>query len=266
MTVLHTGRTRLNVECLGSPGRPAVVLVHGLTLNSLAAYYFSVAGELAAAGYHVVVYDQRGHGRSARPHTGYQLEEFTADLLTLLDTLGISRPFFLVGDCFGGAVALDFSLQYPHRLIGTVLIETVLPTRDWARELSELLARHAEAVRDPRATDRIEREHGRDAARAARRYRPLLLDTTLIEDIAASRTREEDDWNALDVSVLALYGGDSILAPTAPALERALPLCRTVTIPGHGHRVLVDARETVGALLVGWMREGHRRRQGASTP
>ena len=265
MTVLHTGRTRLNVECLGRADRPAVVLVHGLTLNSLAAYYFSVAGKLAAAGYHVVMYDQRGHGRSERPHTGYQLEEFTADLLALLDTLGISQPFFLVGDCFGGAVALDFALQHPHRLVGAVLIESVLPTRDWARELSELLVRHAEAVRDPQASDRIEREHGRDAARAARRYRPLLLDTTLIEDMAASRTREEGEWKALDVPVLALYGGDSVVARTAPALERVLPLCRTVTIPGHGHRVLVNARETVGALLVAWMRD-HRRHPGASTP
>ncbi|MFE0043036.1 alpha/beta fold hydrolase [Streptomyces albireticuli] len=266
MTALHVGPTRLNVECLGDPGGPVVVLVHGLTLNSLAAYYFSVAGELAAAGHRVVMYDQRGHGRSERPHTGYRLETFTDDLLALLDTLGVDRPFFLVGDCFGGAVAMDFAVQHPDRLIGAVLIESVLPTHDWAREMSRLLARLAEAARDPRAVGPIEREHGRDAARAAHQSRTLLLDTTLVEDIAASRTREEAAWSSLDVPVLALYGGDSPLAPTAPALARVLPRCRSVTIPGHGHRVLVDARETVGELLVDWMREGHRRPQGARTP
>ncbi|MBH1932963.1 alpha/beta hydrolase [Streptomyces sp. AV19] len=259
MTVLEVGSTRLNVERLGDPARPAVVLVHGLVLDTLATYYCSVAGGLAAAGHSVVMYDQRGHGRSGRPYTGYRLQEFTADLLALLGTLGMDRPFFLVGDCFGGAVAMDFAVRYPHRLIGVVLIEAVLPTVAWAQGLSELLARHAEAVRDARAAGRIEREHGRDVARAARRSRPLLLGTTLVEDIAASRTREEGDWSSLDVPVLALYGGDFALARTAPALERALPRCRTVILPGHGHRVLVDARERVGALLAGWMREGHRR-------
>lgn len=258
MTVLDVGRARLNVEHLGDRARPAVVLVHGLVLDSLATYYCSVAGRLAAAGHNVVMYDQRGHGRSERPYTGYRIQEFTADLLALADTLGMDRPFFLVGDCFGGAVAMDFAVRYPHRLTGVALIESVLPTAAWARGLSELLARHAEAVRDAQAADRIEREHGRHAARAVRRSRPLLLDTTLIEDVAASRTRDEDDWRSLDVPVLALYGGDFVLARTAPALERALPRCRTVTVPGHGHRVLVDARERVGTLLVDWMREGHR--------
>ncbi|GAA0394030.1 alpha/beta hydrolase [Streptomyces luteireticuli] len=259
MTVLDIGRVRLNVERLGDVDRPVVVLVHGLTAGSLASYYFSVAGRLAAAGHHIVMYDQRGHGRSERPHTGYRLEEFTADLVALLDVLGVDRPFSLVGECFGGAVAMDFAFRYPHRLIGLALIECPLPTGDWARGLGELLARGAELTRDAQEIDRIGRDHGRFAERAARRSRPLLLDTTLVEDMAASRTREEDDWRSLDVPLLALYGGDSTLAPTAPVLERVLPRCRTVIIPGHGHHILVGARETVGTLLVDWVREGYRR-------
>ncbi|WP_372411588.1 alpha/beta fold hydrolase [Streptomyces luteireticuli] len=266
MTVLDIGRVRLNVERLGDVDRPVVVLVHGLTAGSLASYYFSVAGRLAAAGHCVVMYDQRGHGRSERPHTGYRLEEFTADLVALLDVLGVDRPFSLVGECFGGAVAMDFAARYPHRLTGLALIECPLPTGAWARGLVGLLAQGAELTRDAQAIDRIGREHGRFAARAVRRSRPLLLDTTLLEEVADSRTREEDDWSSLDVPVLALYGGDSTLVGNAPVMERVLPHCRTVVIPGHGHQVLVDARESVGPLLVDWALEGRRRQEGTPTP
>ncbi|WKU43085.1 alpha/beta hydrolase [Streptomyces sp. VNUA116] len=258
MTSLRAGQVRLNVERLGEPGtagRPPVVLVHGMGPDSLADYYFTIAAGIAAAGHGVVMYDQRGHGRSERPATGYRLEDFSADLRNLLDALGIHRPAVLVGNSFGGAVAIDFAVRHPHRVDRILLIESAPPVGDWPQRMSGFLSHCAETLCDAQAADRMEQEHGRFVARLARRTRPLLDETTLIEDIAAGRIPGEDGLRSLAVPVLALYGADSALAASAPALERLLPDCRTVIVPGQGHTLLVDAPRTVGALLLGWLRE-----------
>ncbi|MEU8546180.1 alpha/beta hydrolase [Streptomyces roseoverticillatus] len=258
MTSIRAGRVRLNAERLGDPGDtglPAVVLVHGLGPDSLAGYYFTIAAGIAAAGHGVVMYDQRGHGRSERPATGYRLEDFTADLRNLLDALGIHRPVVLVGNSFGGAVAIDFAVRHPHRVSRILLIESAPPTGDWPQRMSGFLSHCAETFRDARATDRMEKDHGWFAGRLARRARPLLDETTLIEDIAAGRVPGEDGLRSLAVPVLALYGADSSLAASAPALEKLLPYCRTVVVPGQGHTLLVDAPRTVGGLLLDWLRE-----------
>ncbi|MEV5378909.1 alpha/beta fold hydrolase [Streptomyces nondiastaticus] len=250
---------RLNVERLGDdpgdPARPAVVLVHGLGPDSLASYYLTVAAGIAAAGHGVVMYDQRGHGRSERPATGYRLEDFAADLRNLLDALSINRPVVLVGNSFGGAVALDFALRHPHRVARIVLIECAPPVGDWPQRMSGFLAHFAETFRDAQATHRLEKEHGRFVGRLARRTRPLLDETTLIEDIAAGSIPGEDGLRSLAVPVLALYGADSALAASASTLENLLPDCRTVVVPGQGHTLLVDAPRTVGALLLDRLRE-----------
>ncbi|MGW1199492.1 alpha/beta fold hydrolase [Streptomyces sp. NPDC002536] len=254
MTAFRVHGTRLNIERLGDAGPPAVVCLHGLAADSLATYYFTVAPGIAAAGHSVVMYDQRGHGRSERPPAGYRLEDFTADLLAVLDDLGIHRPV-LVGNCFGGSVALDFAAHHPDRVAGLVLVESVLPTPGWAQGLHEWLIRFADLLRDAGSIRCIEEEHGRHTARKASRTRPLLLDTTLVDDIAASRTREQDHWRTVEVPVLALFGGDFTLAAAAPVMEQVLPRCRSIVVPGHGHDVLAEAPGTVGGLMLDWLRE-----------
>ncbi|KJY43886.1 hypothetical protein VR41_01225 [Streptomyces sp. NRRL B-1568] len=258
MTVLQAGPLRLNVERLGAPGRQPVVLVHGIATDNLTSYYFTVAPEFAAAGHDVVMYDQRGHGRSERPRTGYRLQEFTADLSTLLDTLDIRRPVHLIGNSFGGTVALDYALHHPGRLASVVLVESEPPTAAWAQKMSRLLAGSAHQLHDERTLPWIEERYGRHEARLVRWATRLLHHTTIARDIAASRIPPADGWRTLDVPVLAVYGAGSDLAAMAPWLEGLLPRCRTVKVAGHGHSVLVGAPQTVGPLLLDWVREGHR--------
>src|SRR4029079_11976444 len=102
MAMIDAGGIRLHVPRTGPGGGRAptatVVLVHGLLTDSLASYYFTVAPAFAAAGLHVVMYDLRGHGRSARPAEGYTLDHNVDDLEALLDRLGVTGPVHLVGN------------------------------------------------------------------------------------------------------------------------------------------------------------------------
>ncbi|WP_306321363.1 MULTISPECIES: alpha/beta fold hydrolase [unclassified Streptomyces] len=258
MTALDTGDIRLNVERLGPQGESVetVVLIHGIATDNLTSYYFTVAPEFAAAGYDVVMYDQRGHGRSERPEQGYGVEEFTEDLRSLLDTLGLTgRPVHLVGNSFGGTVALDFALHHPERVASVLMVESEPPTDAWARKMSGLLAGSAHQLHDARTLPWIEEKYGRHEARLVRWSQRLLHHTSICADIAASRIPEEPRWRALTTPVFAIYGANSDLAEMAPWLSALLPNCRTERIEGHGHAVLIGAPEAIAPRLLGWLRE-----------
>src|SRR5436305_14748609 len=64
--------------------------------------------------HHVLVYDQRGHGRSFQPPTGYAPEDYASDLEKILDELGWGA-IQLVGHSMGGRAALHFAYESPDR-------------------------------------------------------------------------------------------------------------------------------------------------------
>ena len=100
---------RTNVQRLGSHAGDAqahtVVFLHGLVMDNLSSWYFTVANRLARSE-DVILYDLRGHGRSERPPSGYRVADLVADLDALLDALEIDRSVALVGNSFGGLLAI----------------------------------------------------------------------------------------------------------------------------------------------------------------
>ena len=97
-----------------------IVLVHGLASNCMT--WEATACALHAAGHAVVSVDQRGHGRSSKPGSGYGFDEMTADLLELIQQLGLHRPI-VAGQSWGGNVVLDFAARHPAAVGGVVLVD-----------------------------------------------------------------------------------------------------------------------------------------------
>lgn len=71
--------------------------------------------------YQCLIYDQRGHGRSFKPETGYSLEDFAEDLNKITSELGWTN-FHLVGHSLGARIAMVFADRYPER-VKTLTIE-----------------------------------------------------------------------------------------------------------------------------------------------
>ena len=261
MAMVDTGELRLHVQRLGPPdGRPATataVLVHGLLTDSLASYYFTVAPPFAAAGLDVVMYDLRGHGRSERPPSGYTLDDNIDDLEALLDRLAVTGPVHLVGNSYGGTVAFGYAARHPERAASVTLIESEPATALWAAKLGGILRRvmHELAYNEDDALAWITAHRSHNTARLAKGAARLARETTLAQDIPASRVLTEDHIRAVRCPVLGVYGGDSDLAELAPWLESLLPDCRTVVVPGHEHSVLVEAAGVVGGHILTLIRE-----------
>jgi pimeloyl-ACP methyl ester carboxylesterase len=94
---------------------PAIVLLHGLTATRR--YVVMGSRALQRAGYRVIAYDARGHGRSTPAPTpaAYGYEWLARDLHAVLDALGIARAA-LAGASMGAHTILRFALQQPARV------------------------------------------------------------------------------------------------------------------------------------------------------
>ncbi|MGW0824606.1 alpha/beta fold hydrolase [Streptomyces sp. NPDC002845] len=256
MAIVDTGDIRLHVQRIGPrDGRPATataVLLHGLLTDSLASYYFTVAPAFAASGVDVIMYDQRGHGRSGRPESGYTLDHCIDDLEALLDRLDVTGPVHLVGNSYGGTVAFGYAARHPDRAASVSLIESEPATQTWAVKLGGILGRvlHELAHNEDDALAWITANRSHNTARLAKGAARLARETSIARDIAASRFLTEDQISSVRCPVLGVYGGDSDLAELAPWLEALLPDCRTVVLPGHEHSVLVEASGTVGGHIL----------------
>ncbi len=120
----HPGIT-LSVHEAGSsrPGQPPVVLLHGFP--ELAYSWRHQLGALAAAGFRAIAPDQRGYGGSDCPERieDYGIESLAADLVGLLDVLGVERAIF-AGHDWGGFVAWAMPLLHPDRTAGVIGVNT----------------------------------------------------------------------------------------------------------------------------------------------
>ncbi len=130
----------------GSPRDPALVFVHGGPGYHSRDFEATLAPRLAAAGFFVLVYDQRGQGRSApAPEGDYRYARYADDLAALLDEAGLPRAT-LLGHSHGGAIALHFLERHPERVEKIILVAAPVVFEDSLRAIHELCARRFEAA------------------------------------------------------------------------------------------------------------------------
>lgn len=99
---------------------PVVVLLHGMAGS--ASTWRHVMPRLAEE-YTVIAPDLMGHGTSDKPRGDYSLGAYASAVRDLLAYLGHDR-FTVVGQSFGGGVALQFTYQFPERCERLVLVSS----------------------------------------------------------------------------------------------------------------------------------------------
>jgi len=96
-----------------------LLLLHGIAGSSLT---WVPAMRLLQSDYTVLAPDFLGHGASEKPLGDYSLGNLATVMRDLLNLLGIDRVT-VVGQSFGGGVAMQFAYQFPERCERLVLVD-----------------------------------------------------------------------------------------------------------------------------------------------
>jgi esterase len=113
---------RFNHQFFGPPDGRKWVFLHGLMGYGL--NWRTIAQSLSSTE-RVLIFDQRGHGRSWKPETGYAPEDFADDLFLILQELAWEK-IILVGHSMGGRNALIFCKKFSDKL-EKLVIEDIGP-------------------------------------------------------------------------------------------------------------------------------------------
>jgi 3-oxoadipate enol-lactonase len=107
------------VANVGTTG-PPVLLVHALGLDWRMWETVMVA---LAQGRRVFAYDVRGHGSAAGSPVPFTMDDTAADLVSVLDALGLDRAH-VVGLSYGGGIAQTAAVSHPERFASLALLAT----------------------------------------------------------------------------------------------------------------------------------------------
>jgi pimeloyl-ACP methyl ester carboxylesterase len=260
------------------PGAVPFLLVHGLSSNSRT--WDGVARELAAAGHRAVAVDQRGHGRSDAPPSGYDTltcaddlaalitsELITSELITteLQQGLFAVRPI-VVGQSWGGNVVLALAARRPDLVAAVACVDG-----GWLR-LADRFADEAQAwaAMAPPSFDGL-RYH--DLALRIREGHPdwsdegiaaTLANLVELDDGGVRARLSRDHHRAILGSMVALDPADLYPQVSAPVLlvpsaldgdgvaaaQAALPDAQVRAYPGADHDVHVQQPTSLAADLL----------------
>ena len=125
--VFQNDDVTLHAVAAGPTGGPVVLLLHGFP-----EFWYSWHKQiepLAAAGFRVIVPDQRGYNRSSKPRgvASYAIPQLVSDVVAIADQLGQQR-IFLAGHDWGAVVAWSTALLYPQRVARLAVLNVPHPS------------------------------------------------------------------------------------------------------------------------------------------
>jgi pimeloyl-ACP methyl ester carboxylesterase len=265
MTMQHAEVNGIKIAfgVLGSG--PPLVLIMGYRLNSLAWPLDFI--EALTERFTVVLFDNRGTGKSDKPTFGYEIANMARDVCCLLDHLEIARANIL-GYSMGGAIAQEFVRQFPDRVLGLVLCATMCggPRATYASTAVLRVMRELDGLRPEEIARRIWSvtyspgyiEKHRQLAENQMR-REIAAPTPLhAADLQYQAFAEFDCSKALPnirVPTLVLTGDlDRLILPqNSQFIAGLIPGATLVVIPGCGHRMMWEATDECIGFVTGFL-------------
>jgi epoxide hydrolase 4 len=123
----QNGAVDLHAVAAGPKDGPVVILLHGFP-----EFWYGWRSQiepLAAAGFRIIVPDQRGYNLSSKPSgvAAYALTELVSDVIAIADQLG-QEKIFLAGHDWGAAVAWSTALLHPQRIAKLAILNVPHPS------------------------------------------------------------------------------------------------------------------------------------------
>lgn len=256
----HTGRAN-GIHYVIQGSGPWITLSHALGCDHT--MWDPQVTALVDAGYRVLRFDTRGHGRSDAPPGPYTLEQLADDLLGLLQQLVVGSTHF-VGLSMGGMIGQSFALKYPGILQSLVLCDTssryaAAARPMWHERLRVAQAAGMEALVEPTLgrwfTAPFREAHPDRIAPIAKTIRG----TPVRGYVGCAQAILEMDLTArlkeIQVPSLVMVGEDDTGTPVSMAHEIRdnLPGSELAIIPRAAHLSNVEQPERFNAVLLGFL-------------
>lgn len=303
-TVSAEDGVELHVEVEGPPSHRAgaltLLLTHGFTARLGEWDLQREAVRAARPDVRLVLWDQRGHGRSAWGDIAHAtIEQTGRDLARVLDAVAPTGPVVLAGHSMGGMSVMALARQRPEligpRVVGAFLLATSagglvsegpLATAVQVARRTRTLTAVLRALQ--RAAPMVERTRSRGTAsgrRSTRRYlfgsadadpalvsqvQELLEETPFTVTAAFYATFLDHDEEAAlavlrRVPTAVVVGSDDQLTPAAHSRHLAAALgpdTELVVEPGAGHSVNLTRPAVVDAALLRLLERAERAHLG----
>jgi pimeloyl-ACP methyl ester carboxylesterase len=273
---IETNSIRLHVVTAGDPNGKPALLLHGFP-----EFWYGWRDQipaLVAAGYRVIVPDQRGYNLSDKPEgvKSYQTEVLVRDVIGLLDHYRIEKVN-LAGHDWGAAVAWSVATRFPDRVERLAILNVPHPAvmlatlrssfrqmlKSWYIGLFQIpgLPDWVLRVNDYAAGRRLLVSSGKpdtftpaDLAKYKKAWAQPGAITAMINwyrAIFRERSVQQTD-NRVHVPVLILWGKRDI-ALSAEMAQRSIELCdngRLVFFENSSHWVQHDEPDEVNRQLI----------------
>ena len=122
---------------LHGEGAP-LVMIMGWGRSS-GSWGFNLIGKLSKF-HRVIIFDNRGTGRSEKPDIEYSMGIMTYDDAGLMDVINVPKAHVL-GISIGGFIAQELALDYPEKILSLILCSTSCGGPNRAQKRVELSAR-----------------------------------------------------------------------------------------------------------------------------
>lgn len=120
--VVQSAFGQMYSKAFGEKGNPAIIFLHGGPGYNSFTFEASTAERVSKEGYYVIVFDQRGSGRSdSMSDSKYTFEEATTDVNNIYEEYEIEKAV-LIGHSWGGTLGLVFAERYPSKVNSLILV------------------------------------------------------------------------------------------------------------------------------------------------
>lgn len=247
---VDSGDVRLHYERAGA-GPPCILLHGGFASHC----FWGPVADRMRSRFDVTTLDSRGQGRSSDGRGPITYGRMAADVVRVLDALGIERAH-VIGHSDGGCIALHLLIDHPDRLRTATLMGTPLHLVDYREGMHALLVKFTESMAADLAQDPLG---------FAAHYRALSPHPErwpeLVRKLGATwRTQplfSDEMLRLVETPVLALGGDrDEFLAPEVfERASRIFPRGTLVVVEGATHALPVSHPDVVVAALDGFLEE-----------
>ena len=253
----------LHYEEFGDRSNPSVVLIRGTGADSSR---WMPQVEAYRDEFHVVIFDNRGVGRSSTPPGPYSVADMAADTIGLLDHLGIDR-WNLSGSSLGGAIAMQVAIDAPDRTASLQLHSSWLRTEGYTEYSLGLLRSilvhggidfYYDAVLPMLfSVDFLSSDFERTTGMLDRMKANSATTTGLLGQLDANLGHDlSTEARTLGVPTLVTVGSNDILLPVAASRELAesIPQATLHIFEGGAHLVSMEAADDFNSVTLQWMR------------